>query len=354
MMTFFDLQKDDKFRLDVSRRIAIMTKSPCFILPNSFPVLYKYRNLSEFSVNDVVKEKITLTLIGAFNDLFDGAFHRYGSETERQQRAEQEWETFEKLRIAARIPDQLLDHDYLINTYNEYYKKDSRLKFRQLDYLGTYVGCFSSQNDSSLMWAHYANSNSGICIAYDFNKLDSDNLLHNTLFPVIYSQRPFDLKDLIDEKKKSDYKYPLETAVLCSAMNKSEIWQYENEWRIVWVLAGGNNEQRLSINSLVKPHAIYFGYHFLKPLFYYSFENEEEKQNAKKQKELLLQLLNYMEQNNIKSYVMVPKIGTYTLTPILITIEKMKGLIYQNFHDYGVDIKYYYVIHDQLMDLLEQ
>ena len=31
----------------------------------------------------------------------------------------------------------------------------SRLKFRELDYLGTYVCCLSSKCDSTLIWAHH-------------------------------------------------------------------------------------------------------------------------------------------------------------------------------------------------------
>lgn len=353
-LTFLDLIQDIEFRQGVSQRIATMIQDPCFALPNSFPILYRYRNMSDYAINDILNGEITLTIIGAFNDLFDGAFHRYGSETERQNKAEEKWERFENLRKASGITEQLLDHDYITKLYSNHYKTESRLKFRELDYLGTYVCCFSSQNDSPLMWAHYANSNSGICIAYDFNKIDRDNLFRKTLFPVVYTQNPFDLSDLLDEDKKKNYKYPLDTAVLCSAINKSAIWKYENEWRTVWVMLGGNNDQRMSIKSLIRPHAIYFGYHFLKSLFYYNSGNGDEKNKTIHQREMIIKLLNHMEQYRIKAYVMVPQIGTYTLVPCPITIENMKGLIYQNFHEYGVNIKYYYVIHDRLMDLLGQ
>ena len=121
-MVFFDLQKDADFRIGVSKRIATMSNNFSFFLPDSFPVLYKYRNMSDFAINDILEGKITLTLIGAFNDLFDGAFHMYGSESDRNQKAEEEWIKMEKLRIAAGIETPLLDHDYLTNLYKVRYK----------------------------------------------------------------------------------------------------------------------------------------------------------------------------------------------------------------------------------------
>lgn len=46
------------------------------------------------------------------------------------------------------------------------------------------VCCFCAENDNKTMWAHYADSHRGFCVAYGIKELDND-LTHLT-FPVIY------------------------------------------------------------------------------------------------------------------------------------------------------------------------
>lgn len=351
-VTFFELQKSKEFRLSVSKRIAAMNHDFGFSFPQCFPKLYKYRNLSNYAIEDLVNGKLTLTSIGTFNDLFDGAFHEFGTGEERKREAERKWKEFEEKRIAADLPEGLLDHDYLTDLYSQHYKTESRLKFRELEYLGTYVCCFSSINDSTLMWAHYANANSGMCIEYDFNNLDSDCLLRSTLFPVVYTQNPFDLKDLLDDRRNSSIKYPLETAVLCAAINKAKVWEYEKEWRIIWILISNWNEQRFPINITVNPSSISFGYHFMRPLFYYNFENTTEREEAHQRSTDILRLLDYMVSKKIKANIMVPEIGTYRQVSIPIDISELRALIMQHFEKRAENIKYYHVIHDQLMDII--
>ena len=75
MSYFHDLLQNDGFRSFVQKRIASHPGNEGYAFPSPFPPLYRYRSLSEYAINDIVQDQFTLTSIGEFNDLFDGAFH---------------------------------------------------------------------------------------------------------------------------------------------------------------------------------------------------------------------------------------------------------------------------------------
>ena len=204
------------------------------------------------------------------------------------------------------------------------------------------------------MWSHYSRSNTGICVEYDFNKLPANHLLLKTIFPVAYTSSPVDVSDLIDDDKQKIYQYPIDAATLCVALNKSIIWSYENEWRLVWILATLKDmPRRLSLKTTVLPKTIHFGYHFLRPLFYY--QGKDGYEEAKKNIEEVLRLLDFMDQNNIKMSIMRPAVGTYALKPYGVEIGKIKRLIAHHFKDNEPEnIRYYYTIHDELMGIFDR
>ena len=356
MVTFFGLVQKENFRCFVSNRIAASTQES-YAFPDVLPLLYRYRSLSSHAIDDIVNNKITLTAIGEFNDIYDGAIHQYGTMEEINAAAEAWWTEMETHRIAARLPDGLLRRDDIVKPYIEHLKTESRLKFRELDYLGTYVCCLSKDNSSTLMWAHYADSNRGICIEYDFNKLPNlnENLLWKTILPVAYTTNPIDVTDLLEKTGSSVYQYPLDAAVLCAALNKASIWQYEKEWRIVWVLASSlEKERRLTINSLICPSKIYLGYHFLKPFFFY-IGNESDYKNSAGILKKFMELISFVQNNGIKVAVMTPSVGSYQMNPHDISIDDLYRFMLEHFRDGRPEnMRYYYVVHDCLMDLIEE
>lgn len=101
------------------------------------------------------------------------------------------------------------------------------------------VTCFSASGwDNQLMWSHYANSYSGICVEYDFKKMDK---FIGFVYPVKYSSvRPtVSLKDLgLTELKKDEYDKLITDevdieAIFSYLLTKNKCWSYEEEWRIV-------------------------------------------------------------------------------------------------------------------------
>ena len=356
MITFLDLLQDNDFRTFVEKRLVIGTKNPTYSFPKVFPALYKYRPMSKYAVDDILAGQMTATSIGEFNDLFDGAMHHYGTKEECTHSAEEKWMEFEKIRIAAGLSDSLLEHDNYVGMYTEYFKTESRLKFRELDYLGTYVCCLSSKCDATLMWAHYANSNTGICVEYDFNDQRLKPLYKKMIFPVAYSQEPVDLRDLLADEKHQVYQYPLDAAVLCAALNKATAWSYENEWRLVLVcLTAKDHECRLPLIAPSVPKSIAFGYHFLKPFFYYNNKNKQEQNSAAEHLVDMVRLLRYMKAQQIPALIMAPSIGGYTLVRKSIEVDSLMQLISRYFKDNDPEnMRFYYVVHDKLMNLLEK
>lgn len=185
--------------------------------------------------------------------------------------------------------------------------------------------------------------------------IKEDSLLRKIIFPVAYSKKPVDLRDLLADQKEEITKYPLDAAVLCAALNKAEVWKYEREWRIVLVIATEQiNDRRLPLIAPC-PSSISFGYHFLRPFFYYDYKNEIECINASSCIKNVKKLLEHLVKAKIPITVMVPTIGGYQLIPRAISVEALQYLVCKHFrNDKPENMRYYYVVHDQLMDLIEE
>ncbi len=85
------------------------------------------------------------------------------------------------------------------------------------------VVCLSEVYDSMLMWSHYAQNHEGYCIEYEF---ETDDWLYKHLHPVTYTNDRYivDKKDMLNNATKWIYE---------TTCHKSDVWSYEEEWRIV-------------------------------------------------------------------------------------------------------------------------
>lgn len=253
------------------------------------------------------------------------------------------------------MPEGFLQEADYIASYQEHFKNEARSGFNLLDYLGTYACCFSEESTSTLMWAHYADSNKGMCITYDFNQWNATMLLKHLLFPVAYSKRPIELVDLLEDRQNKICQYPIDTAVLCAALNKASVWQYEREWRMIFVLTvSGDHSQRLPLMLHIKPTSICFGYHFLRPFFYYDFKNKSECKSCEQNIKNFKRLISYMTEQSIPATIMWPNIGSYSLKPKQIAPSMLLKFINNHFgNDDAENMRYYRTVHDYLDDYFE-
>ncbi|MDH2658602.1 DUF2971 domain-containing protein [Methanobacterium formicicum] len=145
-----------------------------------------------------------------------------------------------------------------------------------------HVTCFSETYESILMWSHYSDQHKGFCVEYDFKELGLDNQVTRFIFPVIYQEAIFDMKDYMpDSNKEFDNvlkKYmgkirpedilkglalPQSTtkannmAIFYNALIKSKVWAYEKEWRYVFPYK--NVKYKSIYLPVPKPKAIYLG-----------------------------------------------------------------------------------------------
>jgi len=86
---------------------------------------------------------------------------------------------------------------------------------------GTALYSLALVPDNILMWSHYANSHQGVCLRFDGRKMMEKFV---TGYPVTYVPERPTIRIGLDEPLDV-----LEKLIL----NKSDIWDYEEEWRLV-------------------------------------------------------------------------------------------------------------------------
>lgn len=169
--------------------------------------------------------------------------------------------------------------------------------------IGIYSLALSQANypDNELMWAHYANSHKGFCIEYDVEKLqDSENYTFNVNRMKIEYQNEPPIIELDDIYNKDRF-------LIKMFGTKSKSWEYENEIRLIYSTSKRKEYNPFALKS------IYFGL------------NMDEKYQT--------QIIEGLENRNIRFYKMQRKAESYKLIPILIhenkRIIKNKLLPYQ-------------------------
>ena len=134
----------------------------------------------------------------------------------------------------------------------------------------TLISCFSSEVDNNMpMWAHYANNHKGYCVKYSV-------VNPQMIFPVIYepvrSKSAVIVTNIVKEiiesysnnlRSPSERFYQDFSYLYISFTCKHNMWQYENEYRLLYINFDLNNRQGKLINLSevgIKVEAIYIGY----------------------------------------------------------------------------------------------
>ena len=185
-------------------------------------------------------------------------------------------------------------------------------------------------------------------------------MLRKAIFPVFYSEKPIDVMELLTDEKQEVYKYPLDAAVLCTALNKAVPWSYEQEWRLVLVLVSFARKTKwVPMPLAIRPTSICLGYHFLKAFFSYPTKSFEELAKAREKIKLNLQrfyqLLDYVNTHQIRLSLMMPVIGSYQLAPRPLSVQSLQRFMHKKFDgNYTESIQFYYTVHDALIELVEK
>lgn len=123
----------------------------------------------------------------------------------------------------------------------------------------TSVVCLSERNDINPLWAHYADNHKGICIEYDLKNCNN-NFLKTLCLPIDYVEKRDNTRDLKSIIIDEDYENSL--FILKTAITKSKDWEYEQEWRIIFLEPFPNYTDFYSDKhyiKFIKPKSIYLG-----------------------------------------------------------------------------------------------
>ncbi|MGR6839523.1 DUF2971 domain-containing protein [Aliivibrio wodanis] len=230
--------------------------------------LYKYRAIDKNTLNILINREIYFSLSKYFNDPFDS---------------------------------QLLPGDYIkslikmgiYDTTSANYFDEENLKDAQNKH-GIY--CLSKDNDSLLMWSHYAESHTGICFGFrdNFSNHIEDEMLVDTINMEYISEKEHVFSDVYkkllnddyhDESGRFDIVCSLHQDTLSALFGKKhEHWIYENEVRLI---AEENGVFNFSPEGL---ECIIFGMRI-----------------SKQDKATILSLLDLPQWKNVKVYQANPK-----------------------------------------------
>ena len=95
-----------------------------------------------------------------------------------------------------------------------------------------FIGCLATTPKNRLMWSHYSENHSGFCIEYDFSDWDYESF-GGCLLPIIYSQEMPQIPWKYATTKSSEAQQAFMKELLFGLLMKDDIWEYENEWRIL-------------------------------------------------------------------------------------------------------------------------
>lgn len=209
-----------------------LTRHLVEILPQK--KLYRYRSNLKWkrTVSIIEKNQIYLCPLDRQNDPFEFAFNDDFGEIVKQVPTLQSGTTISELNYV------LASQDKWKNKCEEIHSYKAKMS----------IACFCEEKDNMLLWAHYANSNQGICIEYSAGDLLRQ--FQSTLLPVIYQEELPTLPSILEINMLSPYKMVFERI-----STKSKKWSYENEWRIIRHLETSDNH----LVDFPKPTAIYLG-----------------------------------------------------------------------------------------------
>lgn len=256
-----------------------------FHFPKSF---FKYRNLSERTLETLHNSYLWLAEISSLNDPFECSIQFDNDECLRAFYASEDFRnnfrhwTGEKLndQEIRRLTTSKNPHAEYLAVFREKGMEikvtgDEQLKKIQKRWneivkeqnQNLRICSFSITKNSLLLWSHYSQEHKGIAIEYNF--LETDHI-RTFIQPVIYRNRVHKI-GLFEEYTTMN--------MIASSLIKSEDWKYEQEWRLTIFKQADEFPNKVNAPT---PIAIYLGTRF-----------DENK------KELKDKLFLYAEQNNI-------------------------------------------------------
>ncbi|WP_394245637.1 DUF2971 domain-containing protein [Vibrio astriarenae] len=136
-------------------------------MPNE--LLFRYRSFNENTLSEIVNSELWHSHASALNDPFEHTFEFDWSQINLANFViiNKHFKMFNK---------STLEHAYCTNQQSSLFgclKETLKSQVEQLKKhtTNTYVCCFSKTNNNPLMWSHYADGMTGVCLVYDITEL---------------------------------------------------------------------------------------------------------------------------------------------------------------------------------------
>ena len=268
------------------------------LLPKS---LFRYRACNENNLGAFEKDEIWFSTADCMNDGFDARAYISKENKEKalieveslfNQYNQEQLQTFFEKNIAPKVSQETR---YALSLVPEWFErnKSDLLELAKGEILARVITipfatqnssricCFSETFKSSAMWGLYGKDETGFCLEYEFNQLPyvSPENYGCLLLPVVYSNQrlemPYDyltyllwnnllnrvglvsamgaeIKKLVPGLACPDNM--LATKII---MNKSNVWSYEKEWRLMLSNVDFKESKHFPANK--RPSAVYLG-----------------------------------------------------------------------------------------------
>jgi hypothetical protein len=95
------------------------------------------------------------------------------------------------------------------------------------------VCSFATTGTAPVLWANYADNNTGFCIEYDLEQIPPGDIRLRLLFPVIYGSAPMDATRLFEDFLVNGLNPMTVRWPILAATYKHLDWSFEREWRLV-------------------------------------------------------------------------------------------------------------------------
>lgn len=233
------------------KRILSLTDDDfCFELniSNRERLLYRYRNISEYTLSDLMNDEITFTSPELFNDPYDSSFiykNKITQSIKYEVRPYGGVATKGESNKGKLAPagERIID-----NNLQKFTKNLVR------------VACFSEHNSNEVMWSHYAGQAKGIVLSYSITQLEELMKLHNikdyVMTPIFYENHKLFFNPISKDTDEEKMMFYMNKVMLL----KNKGWVYENEWRLIF---SSLNESRFSKKYVslkgIKPIQIILG-----------------------------------------------------------------------------------------------
>ncbi|TWX66876.1 DUF2971 domain-containing protein [Colwellia demingiae] len=188
--------------------------------------LYKYRTIDDLknivgnpSLKALLKNEIAFSNKDNFNDLFDSKIKLIKPTPKQFRDLKKHLNKQDSQQIASCINKEefTLEGYDLIERLIELFNRQVSTYY--------YFLCLSKNNNSNLMWSHYASSHTGFCIEFKTEYIKANKVTYKSNIPTINIIDLVKLKFKLGDDEKLGYK------IWDSLRTKLIEWEYEEEYR---------------------------------------------------------------------------------------------------------------------------